>query len=487
MAPSGWLVPIYFAYGLAFFALGLVVFMESLRDAASIELPRLFRLLGVFALLHALHEWLEIVPSQGEGGVVDPILLEWVRSGTLVLSFSMLWLYGLGMYRAARPNATFIARFGRFTLPPYAALVLLDVAFSLGAGRIDALHAFSGLTRYLFAVPSAALAAIGIWAAGAKAAREDMKPLASYLRRRALLFGAYSLSQFFVPTMDTMLARIFSAANFYAVTEVPIQVVRTVIAFGMTWYLFREVLFLEERRKAEKERVQAERLRALEAAEELRGKLLNHTIQAQEDERARISRELHDEVAQVLTALSLDLGTLKTLLPKNKRAEEVLQRLQNLAKRLSHGMHDLVRSLRPALLDELGLEAALRSLVEREWNPRGISVRVEVEGVRARLDGAIETTIFRVAQEAITNVQRHAKARSAVIRMEYSNRGIRLVVSDDGVGFDPLREPAASKGLGLAGMRERVEALGGEFSLKSEPGRGTRVEIDIPDGERRGG
>ena len=483
MPSSAWIVPVYFMYGLAFFALGLVVFMESLRDAASIELPRLFRLLGVFALLHALHEWLEILPSKGGG--FDPILLEWVRSGTLVLSFSMLWLYGLGMYRAARPNASFIARFGRLTLPLYAVLVLIDVVQSYATGKVDALRAISGLTRYLFAVPSAALAAIGIWAAGAKAAREGLDPLAGYLHRRALLFAAYSLSQFFVPSMNTTLARIFSAATFQAVTEVPIQVVRTLIALGMTWYLFREVLFLEERRKAEKEQVQAERLRALEDAEELRGKLLNRTVQAQEEERARISRELHDEVAQVLTALSLDLGTMKTLLPKGSKVEPVLLRLQNLAKRLSHGMHDMVRSLRPALLDELGLEPALRSLAEREWSPRGISVRIEVEGTRARLEGPIETTIFRVAQEAITNVQRHAKAKSAEIKISYAEEAITLAVSDDGVGFDPGRGTASSKGLGLAGMRERVESLGGRLSISSLPGSGTRLEIRIPIAARK--
>jgi two-component system NarL family sensor kinase len=254
----------------------------------------------------------------------------------------------------------------------------------------------------------------------------------------------------------------------------------------MTWYLFREVLYLEKRRKDEKERAQAERLRALEVAEDLRGKLLSHTIRAQEDERARISRELHDEAAQVLTALSLDLGTLTTLLPKGSRAELVLHRLQDLARSLSRGLYDIVRSLRPAHLDELGLEPALRSLAEREWNPRGIQVRVEVEGLRTRLAESTETTLFRIAQEGVTNIQRHSGAKSAELRICYDEAVVRLIVMDDGVGFDPGRLQAEVIGFGLAGIRERVESLGGEFQIESGPGRGTRLEIVIPARQQEG-
>jgi signal transduction histidine kinase len=480
MALSGWLEPIYFLYGLAFFTLGLVVLLESIRDAPSIAGPRLFRLLGVFALLHALHEWLEILPARGEGGVLDPLLIEWIRAGTLVASFVTLWFYGLGTYRAAGPNSAFLSRFGRLTLPPYAILVLIDVLTALAGGRIDALHAFSGLTRYLIAVPSAALAAIGLRASAARAKSEGRTSLATFLDRRALLFVAYSLTQLLVPSMDTMLAGLLSARTFSTFTGVPVQAVRTLIALGMTWYLFREVLYLEKERKDEKEKAQAERLLALEAEEELRGQLLSHTIRAQEEERARIARELHDEAAQVLTALSLDLGTLKSLLPGNSRTDPLLHRLQDLARRLSQDLYGMVRSLRPAHLDELGLVPALRSLAEREWNPRGISVQVAVEGEYRRLDSLVETALFRAAQEACTNIQRHASAKSAEIRLGYQPGEARLVVTDDGVGFDPVVPQVGPRGFGLAGMRERVEFLGGSLRIDSAPGRGCRLEIRIP-------
>ena len=304
--------------------------------------------------------------------------------------------------------------------------------------------------------------------------------------RLTRLFVGYSLTQFFVPPMNTILAGLFSSSLFATWIGIPIQSIRAVIALGMTWYLFREVLYLEKKRKDEKERAQAERLEALEVAEKFRGELLRHTIKAQEDERARVSRELHDEVSQVLTALSFELGTLKTFMPRGGHAEPVLLRLQSLTRSLSRGLYDIVRSLRPAQLDELGLEPALHSLAEREWNPRGIHIRIESEGKSVRLAKSTETTLFRIAQEGVTNIQRHSGADSATLRIHYAEDKVTLTVKDDGIGFDPERLRSGSQGLGLAGIRERVESSGGTFRIDSAPGRGTLLEIIIPTSAEKG-
>jgi len=480
MALSGWLVPIYFLYGLAFFTLGLVVLLESIRDAASIAQPRLFRLLGVFGLLHALHEWLEILPSRAEGGVLDSQVIEWIRVGTLIASFAALGLYGIGTYRSVGRNPALVARLGRLTLPPYAILVLADVFYSLYSARIDWYQAFSGLSRYLIAVPSAALAALGIGAAASKARAEGRSSLAGLLKGRALLFAAYGLTQLFVPSMNSFVASLVSARNFNQLTGIPIQVVRTLIALGLAWCLYREVIFLEGERRSEREAAQADRLRAIEAAENFRAQLLHHTVRAQEEERARIARELHDEAAQVLTALSLDLGTLKATLPAGGRAEPILQRLQDLARHLSQDLYGMVRSLRPAHLDELGLEPAIRSLSEGFWKPRGMKVLVELEGERKRLSSLVETALFRAAQEGLTNARRHSSAKSVIIKLSYRLAEVRLSVIDDGRGFDGGSEPIGAGGFGLAGLRERVESLGGRLVIDSGRGRGTRLEIEIP-------
>ena len=188
----------------------------------------------------------------------------------------------------------------------------------------------------------------------------------------------------------------------------------------------------------------------------MRRELLQHTVMAQEEERARIARELHDESAQLLTAFSLNLATLQMSLPDKSETNKLAKRLQDQAKQLSQGIYRLVHDLRPSQLDDLGLIPALQYLADQERQRMNLEVLVGVDGERQRLDPIIETVIFRVAQEALTNVGRHARVCRAEVRVAYAPGEISMQIKDAGIRFDPNEELVPPHGWGLAGMREPV-------------------------------
>ena len=140
----------------------------------------------------------------------------------------------------------------------------------------------------------------------------------------------------------------------------------------------------------------------------------------------------------------------------------------------------MVHDLRPAQLDDLGLVPAIQSLLDNEYGPKGLHVTFEVTGTRIRLDSLIETVLFRVTQEALTNVMRHAETDQASVRLDYAEVAVTLEVSDAGKGFDPNEPLHPPRGWGLEGMRERIESVDGQLILHSAPGRGTNVEAVIP-------
>ena len=230
----------------------------------------------------------------------------------------------------------------------------------------------------------------------------------------------------------------------------------------------------------------------LREKEEVRTQLLNRAISAQEEERKRIARELHDESAQVLATLLVEIGTAEEMLPAtNKQAKTILGRAKTDATRALTEMRQMILDLRPSALDDLGLVAAVQWYAKTRLEQAGVEVRLKVDGSQRRLPAAVETALFRIAQEAINNVAKHSGAHSASIRLEFSQPSVALVVEDDGQGFDTKTVSESrdkSRGLGLLGMRERAALLGGTASIESQPGKGTRVAVEVPleeqDGER---
>jgi signal transduction histidine kinase len=210
-------------------------------------------------------------------------------------------------------------------------------------------------------------------------------------------------------------------------------------------------------------------------------RLSQRLVQAQEGERQALSRELHDEVGQMMTALGFQLRDLESL--RTRDGEAFRSRLED-AKRLNgdamRAVRDLAMGLRPSMLDDLGIEAALQWQGREFSRHTGVPSNVEVSGSLDHLNEAQRTCIYRVVQEALTNCARHAKAHHVVVSVSAEDTGVVVIVRDDGVGFNsssPVRG-----GLGLLGIQERVQALDGKVTVSSEPDRGTTIRAEIPVG-----
>ncbi len=199
-------------------------------------------------------------------------------------------------------------------------------------------------------------------------------------------------------------------------------------------------------------------------------------VEAQELERRAISRELHDEVGQSLSALLMELGNLGAMAPGNAELRRHVESIRRLAESSVNVVRNMALLLRPSMLDDLGLVPALQWQAREISKRTGMAVAVDAEGVADDLPEEHRTCIYRVVQEALNNCARHAAARSVRIRVVQEATRIRLSVHDDGQGFDSLQV----RGLGLLGMEERVTHLGGSFHLQSEPGLGTKLRIEIP-------
>lgn len=216
--------------------------------------------------------------------------------------------------------------------------------------------------------------------------------------------------------------------------------------------------------------------------EELR-RLSRQILSAQEEERKRISRELHDVIAQTLTGINLRLASLKKEASINTQGLDAnIERTQRLVEQSVDIVHRFARELRPAVLDDLGLVPALRSYLKQFGVRIGIQTRFVSGGKLESLDTTQRTTLYRVAQEALTNTERHARARSVSVTLRMYGNQICLKVTDDGKAFAVRRVMLARgrRGLGLLGMRERVEMVGGKLEIQSQSGSGTTVSACIP-------
>jgi PAS domain S-box-containing protein len=202
---------------------------------------------------------------------------------------------------------------------------------------------------------------------------------------------------------------------------------------------------------------------------------------AQEEYRRRIARELHDEMGQHLTALSLGLKSLKDTAPELAAARQRLQQLQELADLMGKQIHQLALELRPAALDDLGLHTALVNYIEA-WSQRsGVEVDWHSAGLEgARLPPVLETTLYRVVQEALTNVLKHARAKHVSLILQRGPKQVVLVIEDDGCGFEAEAVLKAARRLGLLGMQERLTLVQGTLTIESTPGCGTTIFARIP-------
>jgi signal transduction histidine kinase len=224
----------------------------------------------------------------------------------------------------------------------------------------------------------------------------------------------------------------------------------------------------DRRRAEEAARHSAERLEALS----------RRLVEVQEEERRRLARELHDDVGQVLTSLKFAVEAGAAALPEAAAAK--MNEARALIDEALARVRELSSDLRPALLDHLGLLPAVRGLIERYTAGTGVRVSFQHAELDGRLAPELETAAYRIVQEALTNVARHAGVKEAAVRLWVDAGRLQVQVEDEGPGFDPGPVLAAGRSNGLPGMHERVMLLGGRLVIESAPGSGTHLLAELP-------
>lgn len=237
-----------------------------------------------------------------------------------------------------------------------------------------------------------------------------------------------------------------------------------------------------EARVAERTAALAAEVRERRAAENRSKALLGRVMSVQEEERRRIARDIHDQIGQQITALRMSLESIRATASHDPRLVGAAERAARVAEELDRSIDSLTRELRPAVLDHLGLTAAIENLV-RSWSERfGIPVEFRTSvGARIRLAGEAEANLYRIAQEALHNIYKHAKASVVRVAVEQADGHLQLVIQDDGRGFSPVDVHETSVGgLGLESMRERALLIGGQLVVRSAWGHGTTITVRVP-------
>jgi len=318
---------------------------------------------------------------------------------------------------------------------------------------------------------------------------DSLDPLFEWTPRQKLAFSSLFLRQQVLPRRNAVLelARELRQLNEASMerqrrqidrkhSELPRQLGRMLAATLLLGVIVSVVSI--HRIYALEQRTEQEWRRAERAERELR-RLSQELVRAQEEERKSISRELHDEVGQMLTALRVELRNLEELRQApDEQFRERLEDARRLAESALRTVRDLAMGLRPSMLDDLGLGPAVQWQA-REFSRRyGVPVTVAMDGKLEDLPERQRTCVYRVVQEALTNCARHAHARQIRVTIHGREDSLIVTVQDDGVGFDPGE--AAGRGLGLLGIQERVRELGGKVNIFSQPGRGTLLTVEVP-------
>jgi signal transduction histidine kinase len=224
-----------------------------------------------------------------------------------------------------------------------------------------------------------------------------------------------------------------------------------------------------------------QRLAETETRRELE-QLSARLVDAQEDERRTLARELHDEVGQALTAIKMDVGIALRSAATDARSRASLEDARSIAESTLQSVRDLSQLLHPSMLDDFGLPETLAAYLRSFSKRTGIKAQLELDGLGDRLPADVEVCIYRIVQEALTNVARHSGALSCTVSIRRVDEAVSLVIEDTGRGFTDAadRIVAAGRGLGLIGMRERAQALAGRFAIENRPEGGTRITVSLP-------
>ncbi len=463
--------------------MGLLVAMEGGRSSDD-RVRKALRPLAGFGLVHAAHEWSEMyLAIQVLGGQTPPSIFYVFQVCTL--SFSFLSLAAFGGYLLAKDE---VAQRISLMIPLGLEAVWVFGLASI-SGRYPARELFSVVqawTRYSLAIPASILAAAGLIAQQRAFRRAGLVRFGQDAMWAAVAFAWYGIAgQLFSNASALPPSNVINEGVFFRIFGFPVQLLRAALAGAASIYVIRFLRAFQVEADQKIAELQGERLKESQQREALRGELFRRVVAAQEAERQRIARDLHDETGQALTAIGLGLRGLESRMSRNPaQATDTLHQLQSLTADSLQELQRLMTDLRPSHLDDLGLSAALRWYASKIEERYPLQIGTEIDGDEKPLDEAAKIAVFRIIQEALNNVLKHSEARHVRVQLAFADDGMRASVRDDGCGFDlnTLRRNQSSSrpALGLAGMQERAALLGGMVSVESKPGEGTRVEAFIP-------
>jgi signal transduction histidine kinase len=464
--------------------MGLAVLIE-LSHSSKLDFALALPPLVAFGLIHGFHEWFEMFLLIRER-ISGPLTAAWIfpiRITALAISF--LFLIAFGARLVTGPGKPKIFRAMLITITAIWVIGLLGVVFNSASTQERSIAA-DVYTRYALAIPGALLTAWGLSLLRRKFNQIGMPSLGRAVLLAAIAFGLYGLiGQLFASPSIIFPSAYLNAQVFLRVFGFPVQVFRALMATMAAVFIILSLRAFEVENNQRIDELRKAQIAEQQRLEELRGELLHRTVIAQESERQRIARELHDETGQTLTALGMGLrGMSETISTNRARAIEQANELEKLAMAGVEELQHMVTGLHPPQLDDLGLLAALRWYTSDISERTGITINLVNHGGKPKLSSDIRAVVFRIAQEAITNVVRHANATRIDIQLDYSEDNIYLRVEDNGQGFNTdvvlKKKPGRPTAWGLMGMVERAALVGGTCNIFSHPGKGTLIEVNVP-------
>lgn len=474
-------VLIFLFYGLAFFSMGLAITQEIGR-ASDVRLRYALRSLAGFGLIHGVHEWVEMIEKLNAlpGQETVPLLWSAIRIFMLAISFLLLSAFGASLLISDDQKRQFS------WLVPIGQALIWGIGLLIMRGRYaqDLWNVADVWSRYVLAIPAAFLTCAGMVVLQRAFRRAGMAQFGRDSLWAAVAFLWYGMiGQFFTRATALPPSTFLNQDLFLSTFGFPVQLLRATAAVTVAVFVIRFMRSFEVETQKQISELQLARLEEVQRREALRGEYLKRVVAAQEAERQRIARELHDETGQALTAIGLRLRGTSAILDRDpERAEVHIRELETLVARSLDELQRLIANLRPSHLDDLGLLAALRWYGEGVERTSHLKVVVDQEGVAREIPPEVKIALFRVAQEALGNVVKHAGASEVRIIQRFDPHSITIQIEDNGRGFDLDRIAGVDRHRwGLLGMEERASLLGGKFLIDTKPGQGTCILVTIPD------
>ena len=480
MPSTLYLILIYFVYGLSFFSMGLLIVLEG-NQASDLRLRKALRPLAGFGIVHGIHEWIEMFERIGSlTGSKVFVVPEYIRLALLAISFVSLIAFGtyLLAYTEKAQRLVNLVPIGIEAIWVFGLLSFLEIYPS------DEIWGIAEVwTRYTLAIPGGLLAAIGLIAQQRAFRHSGLVRFGQDALWAAVAFVWYGvIGQIFVKTTSFPLSNTINQDLFLEIFGFPVQLFRSITAIAIVFYVTRFLRAFKVETDLKMKKLRGERLEEAQQKEALKGELYRRIVEAQESERQRIARDLHDETGQALTAIGMGLRGVSTSLNNNRDRTQTLITLRDLEALTDGSLKELQRlivDLRPSHLDDLGLPATIRWYASDVMGRSSLKVDTKISGEEKEICPEYGTSIFRILQEALTNVIKHANATWVQINIIFEAEEVRVVVEDNGVGFDTERH-MKEKSWGLIGMQERATLLGGKFLVRSRLEKGTILEIGIP-------